>query len=337
MKKNPLVSIIIVNYNGQKLLENCFESLSKVTYPNFETILVDNNSEDNSIQYVKENFPETLIIKLEKNYGFAYPNNIGAKNAKGEMLLFLNNDTTVDHKFVDTLVNTMNNDPKIAICQSMLLKPNGDVDSSGDFVDTMGVAYSSKEKVIKTREILSAKGAAMMMKKDIFNKLGGFDEKFYLSFEDVDLGWRTWILGYKVVVVPDSLVYHLGGKTSEKMKYEIAFHGFKNQLSMKFTNFEKSNSINSIILFFCIYGIRMIRVILDYKIKGSTTITSTNYENKIARKPQLKIILKSLMWILKNQNYLRKKHNQVNSNRIFSTKELVRMKIIKKYNVKKIQ
>lgn len=328
MKNHPLVSVIIVNYNGQKLLENCFESLSKVTYPNFETILVDNNSKDHSIQYVKENFPETIIIKLEKNYGFAHPNNIGAKNAKGEMLLFLNNDTTVDHKFIDTLVNTLNNDPKIAICQSMLLKPNGDVDSSGDFIDTIGVAYSSKEKVTKTRAILSAKGAAMMMRKNIFNQLGGFDEKFYLSFEDVDLGWRTWILGYKVVVVPDSIVYHLGGITTEKMKSEIAFHGFKNQLSMKFTNFEKSNSTKSIILFFWIYGIRMIKVLLDYKIKGSTTITSTKYESKIARKPQLKIIFKGLMWILQNQNYLRKKHNQVNSSRKFSTRELVRFKIV---------
>jgi len=330
LKKNPLVSVIIVNYNGQKLLENCFESLSKVTYSNFETILVDNNSKDNSIQYVKENFPETIIIKLEKNYGFAYPNNVGAKNAKGEMLLFLNNDTTVDPKFIDSLVNTMDNDPKIAICQSMLLKPNGDVDSSGDFIDTMGVAYSSKEKVTKNRAILSARGAAMMIRKNIFNQLGGFDEKFYLSFEDVDLGWRTWILGYKVVVVPESIVYHLGGTTTDKMIPEIAFHGFKNQLSMKFTNFETSNSIKSIILFFWIYGLRMSKVLLDYKIKGSTTITSTKYESKIAKKPQLKIIFKGLMWILKNQNYLRKKHNQVNSNRIISTRELVRLQIIKK-------
>ena len=328
MKETPLISIIIVNYNGRKYLEECIASLMKVTYPRLEIILVDNNSSDDSVEFVKNAHPSIIIIKLDKNYGFAYPNNVGAKNAKGEMLLFLNNDTTVDHKFVDVLVNTMNNDSKVAICQSMLLKPNGDVDSSGDFIDTIGVAYSSKEKVTKTREILSARGAAMMIRKDIFKKLGGFDEKFYLSFEDVDLGWRTWILGYRVVVVPDSIVYHLGGKTTEKMKSELAFHGYKNQLSMKFTNFERSNSIKSIILFFWIYGIRMIRLTLDYKIKGSTTITSTNYEKKIAGKPNFKEILKSLLWIIQNQHYLLTKSKMVNSHRKFSTKELKKLNLI---------
>jgi len=242
VNKTPLVSIIIVNYNGRTLLENCFKSLAQVNYSNFETILVDNNSEDDSIQYVKENFSNTIIIKLEKNHGFAYPNNVGAKNAKGKYLLFLNNDTEVKPDFLFELVNIMEKDPKIGICQSMLLNPNGEVDSSGDFIDDIGISYSSKERVENIREILSARGASMMIRKSVFEKLGGFDEKFFVSFEDVDLGWRSWILGYKVVVVPESIVYHIGGQTIKTMNSVVSFHRLKNHLSMKITNFEKNYS-----------------------------------------------------------------------------------------------
>ena len=252
MNIKPLVSIIIVNYNGKSYLEQCFKSLEKINYENYEIILVDNNSTDDSIQFIKRNYPSTIIIKLDKNYGFAYPNNVGAKNARGKYILFLNNDTKVTSNFITELVNALENHLDVAICQSMLLKPDGEVDSSGDFVDSIGVAFSSKEKVDKIKEILSAKGAAMMVRKTVFEKLGGFDEKFVLSFEDVDLGWRTWILGYKVLVIPDSIVYHIGGQTAKKMKTELSFHGLKNQLAMKITNFENFNMLKAILSFFVV-------------------------------------------------------------------------------------
>ncbi len=330
MKKNPLVSVIIVNYNGKKLLENCFDSISKVTYPDFETILVDNNSDDDSIQYVKETFSDTIIIKLDKNYGFAKPNNIGAKKAKGEYLLFLNNDTKVTPNFIDELVYVMEKNPKIGICQSLLLKPSGEVDSSGDFIDSIGIAYSSQEKFTKVQEILSAKGASMIIRKFLFDKLGGFDEKFFLSFEDVDLGWRSWIFGYKVVVAPKSIVYHLGGQTTKDMKNEIAFHGFKNQLAMKFTNFEIGFAIKAITCFFFIYGFRMLRVSFDYVFKGETKIKATKYEAKLAQKPTLTAILRGIAWNWKNVRYLLNKHKILKENRKFSTKELMKKMVIVK-------
>ena len=187
MKTDPLVSIIIVNYNGKSYLEKCLFSLNKVTYPQFEIILVDNCSSDDSIDFVKMHYPSILIIELERNFGFAYPNNIGAKNAKGELLLFLNNDTYVEPNFLDYLVNAINTNSKVAVCQSLLLKPDKTVDSSGDFIDTMGISYSSKTKVEKNYEILSAKGACMMIKKEIFKKLNGFDEHFFITFEDIEI------------------------------------------------------------------------------------------------------------------------------------------------------
>jgi len=328
MTDNPLVSIIIVNLNGKKNLEQCLKSLMEISYKNFEIILVDNNSIDDSIEFVKNTYPSMMIIKLEKNRGFAEPNNIGARNSKGEFLLFLNNDTKVTTNFITELVKIAKQDPKIAICQSMLLKPNGNVDSSGDYIDSIGVSFSSKEKIENVKEILSAKGASMLIRKKVFDELGGFDEKFFASFEDVDLGWRAWIKGYKVLVVPKSIVYHIGGKTVDKLRSEVTYHGLKNQLSLRITNFESYNAIKSLVLSTIIYGSKSFRVWLDYKFKGTTSFTATKYEEKIFAKPSLKIILKSLFWILKNQKYLAKKRKTVNSNRIMSTSQLQEKKLI---------
>ena len=324
----PKISVIIANYNGKSLLEKCLESLFKVNYDNFEIILVDNNSTDKSVDFIRKNYPSVILIKLDSNKGFAEPNNIGAKIAKGEHLLFLNNDTIVTPNFISELVKVMENDTKIAICQSLLLKLDGSIDSSGDFIDKLGVVYNSKTKINEIREISSARGASMIIRKKIFKELNGFDEKFFVSFEDVDLGWRTWISGYKVVINPKSIVYHYGGKTQKTMNEKIAFHGLKNQLAMKITNFETRFVIKNMILFFLIYGFREAKITFDYLIKGKTTITSTRYEDRIAQKPNIKTIFKAIIWILLNQKYLSQKRNEIKSYRKTSTKELENMNIL---------
>lgn len=331
MNKNlntPLVSIIIVNYNGKLYLEKCLESIKKVNYDNLEIIVVDNNSTDGTIEFLVQNYPSIITLKLDKNYGFAKPNNIAAKIAKGDFILFLNNDTEVTPNFLSELVQVLAQNPEIGICQSLLLKPNGKMDSSGDFIDTIGIVYNSKEPIDKMREISSARGASMIIRKKLFFDLSGFDEKFFVSFEDVDLGWRTWIMGYKVVINPKSIVYHHGGKTHETIKDEISFHGLKNQLSMKITNFEIKYAINSLIKFFFIFGIRELNILFDYKIKGKTTITSTKYEDTIAAKPNMSAILKALFWILLNSKYLQNKRKKIHEYRKISTKELQKMNII---------
>ena len=325
---HPKVSVIIVNYNGKKFLEKCLESLCKVNYENFEIIVVDNNSTDGSIELVTKNYPSIILLKLNSNKGFAEPNNIGAKIANGKYLLFLNNDTIVTPSFISEMVQVIENDKKIAICQSLLLKPDESVDSSGDFIDHLGVVYNSTKKTDEIREISSARGASMLIRKNIFDILEGFDEKFYVSFEDVDLGWRTWMIGYKVILTPKSIVYHVGGQTIKSKKPEIAFHGFKNQLAMKITNFEPPIAIRNTLLFFIRYGFRELKIWCDYKIKGTTALTATDYENKIAEKPSFKIITKSILWVLSNPKYLLKKQRQIRFSRKVSTKALMKMNII---------
>ena len=328
----PKVSVIIVNYNGKELLQKCLESLFKIDYNNFEVILVDNNSTDGSMEFVIKNHPNVIVVKLDSNKGFAEPNNVAAKISKGKYLLFLNNDTVVTPNFISEMVKVMETDKKIAICQSLLLKPDGSVDSSGDFIDHLGVVYNSKTKIDEIREVSSARGASMLVRSDIFEKLDGFDQKFFVTFEDVDLCWRSWILGYRVLIIPTSIVYHEGGITIKKIKSEIAFHGFKNQLAMKITNFEPILAMRNMILFFGIYGIRELKIWLDYTISGSTKLSSTEYEDNIASKPSFKVITKSIFWILSNYGYLLKKQRTINKNRVYSTTILKKMNII--HNVK---
>ena len=324
----PMVSIIIVNFNGKHYLESCLSSLTKIDYDNLEIIVVDNNSTDGTIEFLVQNYPSVITLKLDQNYGFAKPNNMAAKIAKGDLLLFLNNDTEVTPTFVSELVDVLLNDKQIAICQSLLLKPNGEMDSSGDFIDKIGIVYNSKEKINEIREISSARGASMIIRKKIFEELHGFDEKFFVSFEDVDLGWRSWIRGYKVVINPKSVVYHYGGKTHDSIKNEIAFHGLKNQLAMKITNFESNHRINSILKFFFVYGFRELKILLDYKFTGKTKMTSTKYERTIAAKPSVKVIIKALFWIISNQKYLSEKSKEISASRKVSTKELEQMNVL---------
>jgi len=315
---DSLVSIIIVNYNGRKYLQKCLKSILENNYKNFEIILVDNNSSDDSIEYVRKYFPKVKVIILDKNYGYAEPNNTGAKIAKGKFLFFLNNDTELSPNSISELVKAIK-DPKIAICQSLLLKPDGKVDSSGDFINTLGLAYNTCKKSEEIKPILSARGASMLVRKDVFWDLDGFDEKFFASFEDIDLGWRAWIFGYTVVLVPSSIVYHLGGKTVALLGSEIKFHGVKNTLLLNLTNFDLSFTLKNIFL-------------LPAEMIARKFSKMEKYENseQFLNLPSLSNIIKAIIWVLRNYGHVNTKRKKVNSRRVRSTNELIKMELITK-------
>ena len=319
MNREPLVSIIIVNHNGKSLLKKCLHSINETTYQNYEIILVDNNSSDGSVEFVKTQYPKINIISLEQNYGYAKPNNIGAKKSKGEFLIFLNNDTEVTPNWINELVNVANSDSKIAICQSLLLLPNGDIDSSGDFIDIYGRAYGSRKVVNNVVPILSARGASMLIKKNIFFELDGFDEKFFASFEDVDLGWGACLCGYKVVLVPTSVVYHKAGETVRKIPDQVRFHGIKNTIILQLVNFELNFALKNIFILFFASLMR--------KFFGISVIPDPEGGQPL---PSSRIIFKGIVWVLKNLKYVYQKRKKVNSQRVKTTKDLIKMGLIRK-------
>jgi len=312
---SPLVSIIIVNYNGLEYLQKCLDSILNNDFKNYEIILVDNNSQDESKSFVKEHYPSVSIIELVDNFGFAKPNNLGAKKAKGDLFYFLNNDTMISKNSIVELLKIMNKE-EIAICQSLLLHPDGSIDSAGDYVNNFGIPFSSTDNSSEIKNILSARGAAMMIKKNIFWELSGFDEKFFASFEDVDIGWRSWLYGHAVILVPKSVVYHVGGSTVRKLSLEIKFHGVKNFLMLYLVNFEQPIFPSFIKLGKIIFG--------KQHFKKSYIGNEVNFEL-----PSFSIAFRSLLWVLKNLRYILKKRKIVNSKRVRTTKDLINLGLIK--------
>lgn len=223
----PLVSVVILNYNGKtylgETLLKCLSSVLKNAYSNFEVIFVDNGSTDDSIEFIKEVFrgnPKLKIVKNEKNYGFALGNNLGVKHAKGKYVILLNNDIEVEPRWMKELVKVMEADLNIGVAQSKVLYMDRlHIQTVGNLLDPaqltylMGYNQEDKGQYNKVCEITFACGAAFIVRRALINEIGLFDPKYFSYHDDCDLGWRARLAGYKVVVVPSSVVYHYGGGT----------------------------------------------------------------------------------------------------------------------------
>lgn len=313
----PKVNIIIVNLNGSHHLEKCISSIFNTSYPNFDIVVVDNNSSDDSVNFINNNFPQCKVIALNENKGFAIANNLGSKYADGKYLAFLNNDTIVTPTWLKELVAVMEYDNSVAITQSRLLRFAGEIDSTGDFATTLGRVYSStKDCFDKPRNILSARGAAMLVRKTFFVNEGGFDEDYFVSFEDVEIGWRAWILGYKVLMIPTSLVYHRAGSTTSHMSSLLSFHGLKNQLSLISTHFEGFLAAKNIVLVSSILFASLIRLLIKSKTDNRAFIVDK------------KAAISAVFWYLKNLSLIWSKHRTLNARRKKSTKELMQFGLI---------
>ncbi len=203
--KDPLVSIIIVNYNGRRFLKECFNSLKNISYPNYEILFVDNASTDGSIAFIKQNYPQTKIIRNRKNLGFTIANNNASYMAKGKYLFFLNNDTKVDPKVLSRSVEKMEEDPTVGICACKIMTYDGKSQfHAGTGLDIYGYP-------VVGRKIFYAEGSSLMIRKVLFHRLGGFDPKYFMFHEDIDLAWRTWLMNYQVVPIPEAIIYHMHG------------------------------------------------------------------------------------------------------------------------------
>jgi len=325
---NTFVSIIIVNYNGEFYLDRCLDSLKDTTYPNFEVIVIDNNSSDRSSDLVKSKYPYVKLIELKKNLGFAPANNLGAEVGKGDFYIFLNNDTIVTKTWLYELVKAIvgSQDDKVAIAQSFLVRQDGEIDSSGDFIDKFGRPYSSKlENPPDGRHIMSARAASMIIKKEVFWKLGGFEEIFFASFEDVHLGWKAWIAGYKVILASNSIVYHFTGQTVKRLKSRMNFHSMKNQACIILLDFEFPSCIKKFLSLVPIYR-PSIRSAGQWKEdeQDLNTTAPEIYSNPVL----LKDVLKTFLWICSHTLTLYKKYRQINRMRVRSTECLSKIGLI---------
>ena len=247
----PLVTIIISNLNGMQLnlLEECLDSLLKPGYPNWELIVVDNNSTDKSIDYLEKRFkdiPNARVIKNPINM-YSQGLNWGAICAKGEYLAYFNNDVAIKKGYFQELIKQFEKDKKLAIAQAKLVNlfDRKKIDSAGETMDkygnpiTIGAGEQDKKQFDEEEEILSASGSACMIRKSTFEKLGMYDPAYGIGYEDMDLALRARRLGYKVKRFPKAVCYHKRASTdlAEFIRVKVKWHFNKNRISTMIKNY----------------------------------------------------------------------------------------------------
>jgi len=215
MSENPLVSVIVLNYNAGELLLNCIESIKKSVYKNLEIIVVDNISTDKSQKACKEKYPDIKLIQNDENFGYCEGNNIGIREAEGDYIIILNPDTIVESNWIEELISAYNKFGE-GLYQPKHLSLNEKTVymSAGNMLNIFGFGYAREKgnrdenQFNKIEEIGYASGTCLFTSSAVLKKVGLFDPFIFLYHDDLDLGWRASQLGIKSYYVPTSLIYH---------------------------------------------------------------------------------------------------------------------------------
>jgi hypothetical protein len=239
----PEISIVIVTWNGREHLEACLGAVAAQRDVDAETILVDNGSTDGTTRFVRERFPWVRIVALDANRGFAGGNNAGAREARGRYLAFLNNDTIADPGWLHALREGIDESRRIVLVTSRIVYMHDPsvIDSAGDGLTRAGGAFKRlhggrASEAHESREVFGACGAAFLISKAVFDEVGGFDEDFFASYEDVDLSYRARLRRYRCRYAGDALVLHRGSATLGRVSTQSVFQAQRNLEWMYFKN-----------------------------------------------------------------------------------------------------
>jgi GT2 family glycosyltransferase len=227
-------AVVIPNLNGKEDIGECIDSLLK---QNAQIIVVENGSTDNSLEFIKSNFPEVQLIVNKVNKGFTAVNQ-GIKKAIDEgydYVALFNNDALADRDWLKHLVNCLDNNAEVGIATCKFLSYDGDhIDSTGDIYSNWGLSYPrGRGERVSTKydnktDVFGATGGASIYRISMLKEIGLFDEDFFAYFEDVDISFRAQLAGWKVKYVPDAIAYHRQGATSKKMKGFTTYNSIKN-------------------------------------------------------------------------------------------------------------
>jgi GT2 family glycosyltransferase/SAM-dependent methyltransferase len=237
--------IIIPNWNGKNLLKTCLNSLRFQTSRDFEIVVVDNGSEDGSCEYIKKYFPEVILIKFDKNYGFAKAINVGIEKTSEKYLILINNDTKVNKNCVKYLIEAAEKHKEVGFVAAKMLNfyKKNIIDSAGDYIDVaghannIGLGEEDGEKFNKEGYMFLATGGGSLFRRELFEKVGFFDEDYFASFEDVDLCLRGQFAGFKGWYEPRAMIYHIHKATAARIKSQLEYLQFRNMTITIIKNF----------------------------------------------------------------------------------------------------
>ena len=239
MNNSTKTVVIIVNFNGKEFLARCLESLQCQVFHNFKTVVVDNFSRDGSVEGIEGRFPNVEVVRLEENVGFAAANNYAIKMAEGfQWVALLNPDAIAESDWLVNLHMAAEKNSQYNFFGSHLKKQDslGQLDGTGDVYHLCGLAWRrdhgmpEKQTSRLVEEIFSPCAAAAMYRRDIVIDVGGFDERFFCYFEDIDLSFRLRLLGHRCLYVPNAKVEHFGSAIAGRRSDFAVYHGHRNMV-----------------------------------------------------------------------------------------------------------
>lgn len=241
------VAVVILNWNGKNFLEKFLPSVVACNSSYAEIIIADNASKDDSIDFLKKNYPQLRIIQNANNRGFAKGYNDALKQVEAEYYVLLNSDVEVTAGWLDAVIKLMDSDKNIAACQPKIKAYNNKssfeyAGAAGGFIDKYGYPFcrgrilekieEDKGQYDDVREIFWATGACMFVRAECYHRIEGLDEDFFAHMEEIDLCWRLKNFGYKIMYCPHSTIYHVGGGTLSKTSPKKTFLNFRNNLML---------------------------------------------------------------------------------------------------------
>ncbi len=310
----PAISVIIVNYNGEKYLPNCINSLLNQTLKDFEIVIVDNGSTDSSLNYLKQlENKKVKAVFLEENLGFGAGNNIGFKHCSGEYIVLLNNDTVVKEDFLENVIKPFKLSKEIGMVAPLILfKFNPDtIDKAGGhlvYFDGLnrgrGCQEKLSEKYLTPGYVLIPDGCAACFKRELIENYGFFDEEFFLYGEDTDLGLRYVRAGYKCYYQPEAVVFHFHSATAGEYSRPKAYYVERNRVFVLVKNFPFFCILISPFFTFIRYLFQALSVFFRKGSAGEFTREYGSFE-------LLKILVKANFDALKKLPYYWKKRRKI--------------------------
>ena len=280
-------SVIILNWNGEQVLNRYLPSVVEHTYnDDYEVVVADNGSTDNSLSMLKEKFPTVRILTFDKNYGFAEGYNLAIKHTHSQYIVLLNSDVEVTQNWLSPILSYMDEHQDIAAAQPKILSDKNRLyfehaGAAGGYMDALAYPYcrgrilnyveQDKGQYDSIADIFWASGACLVIRTDIFKSVGGLDADFFAHMEEIDLCWRLNSRGHRLVCVPQSTVYHLGGASLSYDNPRKTYLNFRNNLLMVYKNAQTFNMLKILVC----------RCILDY-VAALQNLLSGHWKNSLA-------------------------------------------------------